>query len=68
VGRIVSWIGLGLSAGSAFAQTSSAAEAPVETSGPLSAIVFGILFVGFCVGVVWMMWRSEKKKASDKDQ
>ncbi len=38
-----------------------APEPPVE-SNTLGTIIFLVLFVGFCVGFVWMVWRKDKEK------
>jgi hypothetical protein len=44
----------------AHAQTSPPPEeAPAS---PMGAIIFGILFVLFCLGFVWMVWRGDKTK------
>lgn len=37
------------------------AEPPLETN-TTALVVFGVLFVGFCVGILWMMWKGSKKK------
>ncbi len=34
---------------------------PVETN-YLGTLSFGILFLGLCVGFVWMVWRNEKNQ------
>ena len=44
---------------SAHAQN-QAAEPPAE-SNTVGLIVFGVLFVGFCLGFVWMVWRNKDK-------
>ena len=36
-----------------------APDAPAETN-YLGTLIFGVLFVGLCVGFVWMVWRNEK--------
>jgi hypothetical protein len=57
-----------LSFGSALAQTPP--EPPVESNG-LGLIVFGILFIGFCAIVGWVVWKNEKtdkKKIDEKGQ
>jgi preprotein translocase subunit SecG len=57
--RIVSaWIALSLLL-SAHAQT-PAAE-PQADSNPVGTIIFGVLFFGFCIGFVWMVWRNRDK-------
>lgn len=40
----------------------SAAEAPVEKASPLVVVLFGIVFVASCVGVLGWMWWNNKKK------
>ena len=41
-----------------------AAEPPIETN-TTGLVVFGVLFVGFCVGILWMMWKGVKKKQDE---
>lgn len=41
-----------------------AAEPPLQ-SNTSGLVVFGVLFLGFCVGILWMIWRAGKKN-SDK--
>ncbi len=41
-----------------------AAEPPLETN-TTGLVVFGVLFVGFCVGILWMMWKGGKKKQNE---
>ena len=56
--RILStWIAL--SPLSAHAQT-PAVEPSVDFN-PVGTIIFGVLFVGFCIGFVWMVWRNRDK-------
>ncbi len=50
------WIAL-LMFASAHAQTP---EPPVQ-SNTLATIIFLVLFVGFCAGFVWMVWRNKDK-------
>lgn len=60
--RILSGLSLLLFYFSAYAQT-AAENVPVEaTASPTVVIVFVVLFVGFCVGFMWMMYAAEKKK------
>ena len=42
-----------------------APEPPVE-SHPIGTIVFIVLFVGFCVGFAWMVWRNKDNKEGKK--
>ncbi len=45
-----------------------APEPPAETN-YLGTIIFGILFVGLCIGFVWMVWRNDKiQKRKAKEQ
>jgi hypothetical protein len=37
----------------------------LPTVGPMGGIIFGVIFVGFCVVVVWMMM---KQKGPEQDQ
>lgn len=46
---------------SAYAEI-AAANAPEETASPLGIIIFGVLFVGFCVGFMWMVYANDRKK------
>ncbi len=39
----------------------------LATVGPVGGIVFGVLFVGFCVVVVWMIMR-QKDQSKEDDQ
>ena len=41
-----------------------AAEPPLETN-TTGLVVFGVLFVGFCVGILWMMWKGGKKRQDE---
>ncbi len=44
----------------AFARADVAAEPPLETNST-ALVVFGVLFIGFCVGILWMTWKAGKK-------
>ena len=50
---------------SALAQNQAAPEPPLEAH-PLGIIVFILLFVGFCVGFGWMVWRKKEDKKEDE--
>jgi H+/gluconate symporter-like permease len=39
----------------------------LATVGPMGGIIFGVIFVGFCVGVVWMMVK-QKDPGKDADK
>lgn len=39
----------------------------LATVGPVGGIIFGVLFLGFCVVVVWMMMK-QKNPAEKKDE
>lgn len=41
-------------------------EPPIE-SNPVGLIIFGVLFVGFCVGFMWMVWRKAKGSKDKKE-
>lgn len=43
------------------------AEPPVETS-LLTVVVFGVLFLLFCIGVVWFIYSNEKRSRAEKGQ
>ncbi len=47
------------------ARADVAAEPPLETN-TTGLVVFGVLFVAFCVGMLWMMWKGSKKDAHKK--
>jgi hypothetical protein len=40
----------------------------LATVGPVGGIIFGVLFLGFCVGVVWMMMRQKDPNKSEDKQ
>lgn len=65
--RILSaWIALSLLlllSLSAHAQT-PAAEPPADTN-PVGMIIFAVLFFGFCIGFVWMVWRNRNKEKKE---
>ena len=48
----------------ALAQSQAAPEPPLEAH-PVGTIVFVVLFVGFCVGFAWMVWRKKEDKKDD---
>jgi len=58
--RFLSGLSLLLFYGSAYAQTAPANDP--EPASPIGLIIFGVLFVGFCVGFVWMVYSADKKK------
>jgi hypothetical protein len=35
---------------------------PAIESSPIATIAFIVLFVGFCAGFAWMVWRNRDKK------
>jgi hypothetical protein len=45
----------------AAAQAHAVAQEPEQLAsvGPVGLAIFGVLFIGFCVGVVWMMARQK---------
>jgi hypothetical protein len=47
-----------------FLLASAHAQAPEPAVEPntLATAIFLVLFVGFCAGFVWMVWRKDKKK------
>ena len=45
-----------------------AEDAAVESSGLASTIIFLILFVGSCVGFIWLVWRNEQKAKQKREQ
>jgi hypothetical protein len=40
-------------------------EPPLENN-DVGIAVFAVLFVGFCVGLVWYVWRNEKRQKQEK--
>jgi hypothetical protein len=50
---------------SAFALNEPPPEPPLE-SNPVGTIIFVVLFVGFCAGFAWMVWRNKGKKEDPK--
>jgi hypothetical protein len=48
-----------------FVCTSVRAETlePKIESSPVAMIVFFVIFVGFCAGFAWMVWRKKDKKS-----
>lgn len=61
--RLLSGTALFLWLSYALAQSGTAPEPPPE-SHPIALIVFGVLFVGFCVGIVWLIWRGGKSEST----
>ena len=52
---------------SSFLFASAHAQAPEPAGEPntLATVVFLVLFVGFCVGFGWMVWRKKDKKTKE---
>jgi hypothetical protein len=44
------------------------ANTPVEEGNAIGTILFGIVFVGACIGFVWLVWRNDKKQKEPKEQ
>lgn len=59
--RFLSGLSLLLFHCSAYAQTAPA-NVPDEPGNPIGLIIFGVLFVGFCAGFMWMVYSADKKK------
>jgi len=38
----------------------------LQSVGPIGGIIFGVLFLGFCIGVVWMM-KKQKDPGEKQD-
>ena len=63
--RLLSAFCLLLAYSSVFAEITPAA-APAEQSNMVGFIIFGVLFVGMCVGFVWLViWNDKKQKAKE---
>lgn len=63
--QLVPAVSLLLAAAQAHAVTQEPEQ--LATVGPMGLVIFGVLFIGFCVGVVWMMARQKGPDAkSDK--
>lgn len=45
-----------------------APNTPVEESNLLGTAVFGIIFVGMCLGFAWLVWWNDKKQKNLKEQ
>jgi hypothetical protein len=48
-----------------FASSHAQAAEPAVEPNTLATAVFLVLFVGFCVGFVWMVWRKRDKKTKE---
>ena len=59
--RILSGLSLFFLYCSARAQP-AAANVPEEPTNTTGVIIFLVLFVGFCVGFIWMVYAADKKK------
>jgi hypothetical protein len=59
--KLLATLLLALLHGAANAQD-AAANAPVEASNLLGTAIFGFIFVGMCVGFVWLVWWNDKKQ------
>ncbi len=44
-----------------FASARAQAPEPAGEPNTLATAIFLVLFVGFCVGLVWMVWRNKDK-------
>jgi hypothetical protein len=47
------------------AQNGAPPEPPVQ-SNPIATAIFGLLFIGFCVGFAVMVWRNQRKGRQDE--
>ena len=59
--RFLSGLSLFLFYCSAYAEIAATKVQDEATASPIVVIVFGILFVGFCVGFTWMVYSGSKK-------
>ena len=48
-----------------FASAHAQAPEPAVEPNTLGTAVFLVLFAGFCLGFVWMVWRKKDKKTED---
>ncbi len=53
--------------GSAYAQ-GSAAEEPIQAASGYVTVIFIVLFIGFCLGIVWMIVRAGKKEEGQEEK
>lgn len=53
--------------GSAYAQ-GAAAEEPIQAVSGYATVIFIVLFIGFCVGIVWMIARGGKKEEGQEEK
>jgi hypothetical protein len=38
------------------------ADAPIPATNMVGIVIFGLLFVGMCVGFFWYLWLNERKR------
>jgi len=48
-----------------FASAHAQAPEPAAESNTLATVVFLVLFVGFCLGFAWMVWRKKDKEKKE---
>ncbi len=48
-----------------FASAHAQAPEPAVEPNTLATAIFLVLFVGFCAGFVWMVWRNKDKKTKE---
>ena len=65
--RLLSGLSLLLLYCSAYAETATENVPNEATASPTVVIIFVVLFVGCCVGFVWMVYSASKKKANRGD-
>ena len=47
---------------SSLALGQTTAPEPVTPPNPIGTAIFGLLFLGFCVGFAWLVWRNHRKE------
>jgi hypothetical protein len=65
--RLLCVLSLALMFGSSIAQNTQP-EPPLLESGMLGTVIFGILFLVFCLGFVWFVWKNEKARKEGKGE
>jgi hypothetical protein len=59
-------LSLALSFAFALAQAQTSEGEPPLEENKLGVVIFAVLFFGFCIGIVWYIWKAEKKKKENQ--